>query len=141
MRLWHKALISELPTGMLLTLWRECRSIAKNISMLGTPNDILVDPIMEYPISHFYNYSLMVVDELRKRGLSTSTIIWGKFIHCLEDIDKNYEMPVSYGTLFWNWHTDKYLGQCGAILEEKYDRGGLTDEEWERINDLLILYV
>ena len=38
-----------------------------------------------------------------------------------------------YEPLFGKWHTDHYLIQCLYNLEEKYDRGGITQEEWDRI--------
>lgn len=35
--------------------------------------------------------------------------------------------------LFNTWHTDRYLAQCLYNLEEKYDRGGISQEEWDKI--------
>ena len=40
-----------------------------------------------------------------------------------------------YEPLFYNWHTDRYLIQCLYNLEEKYDRGGISQEEWDKICD------
>ena len=40
--------------------------------------------------------------------------------------------------LFPMWHTNAYLIQCFYNLEEKHDRGGITDEEWHIIQDAYI---
>ena len=50
MRLWHKDLISCLPRLQLIGQWRECCLIAKNIAEKGTPNHLLVNKIISYPI-------------------------------------------------------------------------------------------
>ena len=41
MRLWHKDLIPYLPKQQLISQWRECCCIAKNIADNGTPNHLL----------------------------------------------------------------------------------------------------
>ena len=35
--------------------------------------------------------------------------------------------------VFKGWHNDRYFIQCVHNLEEKYDCGGITEEEWGRI--------
>ena len=56
MRLWHKELIDVLPRQQLLGQWRECCCIALNLSKSGTPNHILVNKILDYPIDEFFEY-------------------------------------------------------------------------------------
>ena len=73
MRLWHKDLILVLPRQQLLGQWRECCAIAKNITTNGTPNHILVNKVMEYPMSHLYTYGLYVATAMRKRGYECDT--------------------------------------------------------------------
>ena len=68
MRLWHKNLIPVLPRQHLLGQWRECCLIAKNIHDKGTPNHILVNKIMEYPIDHFFRYGIGIREEMTRRG-------------------------------------------------------------------------
>ena len=65
MRLWHKDLIPFLPRMQILGQWRECCLIAKSISENGTPNHILVNKIMDYPIEHFYRYTSDISDEIQ----------------------------------------------------------------------------
>jgi len=68
MRLWHKDLISVLPDKQLLGQWRECCAIASNIANKGTPNHLLVNKIMDYPIEHFRYYGFTVYIEMCNRG-------------------------------------------------------------------------
>ena len=70
MRLWHWKLIPVLPRQQLLGQWRECCLIAKSIKENGTPNHILVNPIMDYPMAHFITYSRLVFDEMDRRDYS-----------------------------------------------------------------------
>lgn len=141
MRLWHKDLLQVLPAQQLVAQWRECCAIARNIAMIGTPNHILVNKIMDYPISHFYTYSELVLDEMRKRGFSTTITAKKKFDEYLEKIDKDYKEIIPYESLFYNWHNDKYFWQCLYNLEEKYDCGGITEEEKKAIDDIAVFYI
>lgn len=127
MRLWHKDLIPVLPRQQLLSQWRECCCIAKNIAEKGTPNHLLVNKIMKYPISHFYIYSGKIADEMLKRGYKCNTDNFTKWI------------PLRFvgivTDLFPYWHNKRYFLQCFYNLEEKYDCGGISDEEWDLIVD------
>ena len=71
MRLWHKDLVKILPTQQLTSQWRECCCIAKNISTNGTPNHLLVNKIMDYPVNHFIKYTNLVVSEMKKSFIIT----------------------------------------------------------------------
>ena len=68
MRLWHKNLIPVLPRQQLVSQYREDNSIMKAIAENNTPNHILVNRIMDYPIIHFALYHFLVVAEMKKRG-------------------------------------------------------------------------
>ena len=68
MRLWHYKLIPALPRQQLLSQWRECCCIARNIAVNGTPNHLLVNKILNYPIQHFITYSYLVANEMYRRG-------------------------------------------------------------------------
>lgn len=135
MRIWHKDLIDVLPDMQLKGQWRECCAIASNIARLGTPNHILVNPIMEYPIDHFYTYSFIYVyREMLNRGFEVK-------LHTLEEFKNNlinasgkmYFEVIPHNQLFDAWHSTRYLLQCMNNLAEKYDRGGITFNEWFRI--------
>lgn len=131
MRLWHKYLIPVLPRQQLLGQWRECCLIAKNVAEQGTPNHILVNPIMDYPIEHFISYTRLIVREALKRGYKFNSGTFGKY---MRQYNNGWFGPdVSKEQMFSKWHNRKYLIQCLANLEEKHDRGGISDEEWKLI--------
>ena len=41
--------------------------------------------------------------------------------------------------IFYDWHNDRYYWQCYYNLEEKYDCGGISQDEWETICDEVCL--
>lgn len=144
MRLWHKDLLEVLPSQQLVSQWRECCAIARNIAVIGTPNHILVNKVMDYPISHFWKYSQLVLEEMTKKGFSTSVVAYKKFEdYILQIMDNKNEKPeeVLYDFLFWNWHNDRYFWQCLHNLQEKYDCGGISDDEMKAIEELALFYV
>lgn len=128
MRLWHKDLIPVLPRQQLLSQWRECCAIAKSISEKGTPNHILVNKIMDYPMGHFWKYGYLIMKEMERRGYKCDFDRFEKWI------DKPYALitPSTYH-LFENWHNERYLIQCYHNLEEKYDCGGVPKDEWKKV--------
>lgn len=127
MRLWHKDLISVLPRQQLLAQWRECCCIAKNINEHGTPNHILVNKILNYPLSHFRFYSALVCYEMLARGYKCDVSRFNKYLSLGSAVIKPQ--------LFKEWHDDRYLIQCYFNLQEKYDCGGITEAEWKKITD------
>ena len=133
MRLWHWKLIPVLPRQQLLGQWRECCLIAKEIKENGTPNHILVNSIMNYPLDHFCWYTQKVCHELSNRGYYSD---FYKFVETLPMKENGLPYyPIKNDLLFSGWHNDQYLQQCYQNLQEKHDRGGITDEEWQKIED------
>ena len=122
MRLWHKDLIDYLPKQQLVSQWRECCCIAKSIAENGTPNHILVNKIMEYPIEEFYTYGLYVYMAMQSHGYNCDWKCFNKYFN---------EINVSNNVLFKNWHNHRYLTQCYYNLQEKYDCGGIPKKEWK----------
>lgn len=127
MRIWHKDLIRVLPRKQLLGQWRECCLIAKNIAEKGTPNHLLVNRIMEYPRSYFYSYGLYVYGELERRNYKADISNFTRWFkpNMIETFDISY--------IFDDWHNSRYLAQCFYNLQEKYDCGGISEEEWKLI--------
>ena len=130
MRLWHKDLIPILPRQQLISQWRECCCIARNIAVNGTPNHILVNKILEYPEAQFNVYALAIRNEILKRGYKCD---WNKFTKWR--INRNYEWGIK--DIFSNWHNNRYLIQCLYNLQEKYDCGGISENEWALLCGLL----
>ena len=125
MRLWHKDLISVLPRQQLLGQWRECCLIARNIAKNGATGHILVNKIMDYPHDEFNAYADAVYKEMVRRGYKTDS--W-RFFMWRDDVNTP---PLSI--IFRGWHNTRYLTQCYYNLEEKYDCGGISEEEMEKI--------
>lgn len=135
MRLWHKDLIPYLPQKQLVAQWRELCCIAKNIAENGTPNHILVNQILEYPIINIYKYVDLVREEMKRRGYN---VFYESYSNCVDNLrsgQKYFFSGIMVGNyLFDDWMNDRYLIQCYYNLQEKYDCGGLTDDEWHKID-------
>lgn len=127
MRCWHKDLIPVLPRQQLLGQWRECCLIAKNIAEKGYPGHILVNRIYQYPLEHFYSYSAFVMAEMVKRQYKCNWSNFEKYFYT-----KDFHV-INFENLFQNWHNKRYLYQCFYNLQEKYDCGGIAEEEWGKI--------
>lgn len=128
MRLWHKDLIEVLPRQQLLGQWRELNSIYKK-----QDKHILINFIYDYDITDIIWYSTLVYDEMVKRGYKCDT----------KNFKRRYSMtmetakcvPIPYDTIFKNKMNERYLKQCLYNLQEKYDCGGISQEEWQKIED------
>ena len=129
MRLWHKDLISFLPREQLVAQWRECSAIASNIKTKGTPNHILVNKVLNYPMSHFISYSHYIREEMTHRGYRTMNSVWEKIISVTNEYNI---LPIN--ELFPEWHNDTYWTICYYNLKEKWMCGGIKDEDWEKID-------
>lgn len=125
MRLWHKDLIPYLPRQQLVAQWRECCCIARNIYHDGTPNHLLVNKILDYPDEDFNTYTSYVIAEMQKRGYSVRPDRFWQW-------RKNKEM--SNGRIFEGWHNVRYMRQCYSNLMEKYDCGGIPEDEWKALS-------
>ena len=131
MRLWHKDIIKYLPREQLVAQWRELSAIAGNLNTKGTPNHILVNKVLNYPIDHFISYALYVRQEMTRRGYRTMESVWEKI---LSTNDGAFEL-VAPECLFPRWHNFQYLRQCYYNLEEKYDCGGVSSEYFEPLRE------
>ena len=145
MRLWHRDLIRYLPKQQLLGQWRELCCISGLLAVDHTPNHILVNPILDYSPEHFEAFCNLVIEEMRKRKYD----VGDQALHNLQDnvrawrLYLNEELPFDYIDRDWNmdlgediyfdWHNNRYLKQCYYNLEEKYDRGGIPENEWMHI--------
>lgn len=122
MRLWHTDLIDVLPHQQLLGQWRELNSIFKNGN-----RHMLINFVYDNPGDDLYNYSVRVINEMRNRGYKLDLT---KFYDFFAKDKIDYMKEPFPGKM-----TDRYLRQCYYNLQEKYDCGGMTDEEWKRIED------
>lgn len=127
MRLWHKDLIWILPRQQLLGQWRECCLIAKSIKEKGTPNHLLVNKIMDYPAEHFVTYCYLIFEEMNRRDYNVHS----------SKLEQYLSLPfyklIDFDDLFDGWHNDRYGHQCLLNLQEKYDCGGIPEDEYKKI--------
>lgn len=129
MRLWHRDLIPVLPREQLVAQWREISACAGNIKEKGTPNHILVNPIMDYPMNHFITYAAAVRGEMTRRGYRTMDKVWDKIVSVC-DGDYNI-LPLN--EIYNEWMDATYWIICYYNLKEKWLRGGIKDEDWQKI--------
>ena len=133
MRMWHKDLIHVLPQAQLVAQWRECCCAARNIAVLGHPNHILINRIMDYPMEHFIAYTQLVANEMRERGMNPR---WQRFMKWFSaDHQWNY-LNLRQEDIFKGWHNNRYLMQCYRNLQEKSDCGGI---EWREFSPVISL--
>ena len=136
MRLWHWKLIEGLPKQQLVAQWRELSAIATNIRTKGTPNHILVNKVMNYGFDHFISYAYYVRAEMTRRGYKTMDRVWNN-IRSIVDGECNI-LPKE--ELFVGWHNTRYAVQCLSNLQEKYDCGGITSEEWRTLENKVMKF-
>lgn len=130
MRCWSYQLVPYLPRQQLLSQWRECVCIAKSIHEKGTPNHILVNKIMNYPINDFNDYCNIVLVEMLRRNYNVSESSINKlydYVGFMVDSEKQDSTPFS------GWHNEEYVNICMWNLYEKFLCGGVTKEEWDRL--------
>lgn len=67
----------------------------------------------------------LIMTEMEHRGFNCD------FERFEQWIDKPYELLLpDYEDLFKDWHNDRYLMQCFFNLQEKFDCGGIPEDEW-----------
>ena len=136
MRLWDIRLLPVLPRQQLISQYRECCCIAKNISINGTPNHVLVNRMMDYSKSNFLHYTENVMDEMKRRGYKISDNSLNKFYSNMNNIPiEIFGQYVSSAiNIYDKWmNNDVYLRECLFNLEEKYICGGISSIEWNKI--------
>ena len=130
MRLWHTELITVLPREQLVAQWRELSAIAGAIQKNDTPNHVLVNFVLDYDFNHFISYAHYVRQEMTKRGYRTMNAVWDK-INALHPDASLLPLKVTY--------SDKmdmtYFRICYYNLYEKYLCGGITQEDWNKIEN------
>lgn len=125
MRLWHYELIPYLPKAMLVSQWRECIAIKRQWEK-GTLKHRLVSYVMNHDKGRFWLYCKFVVQEMKNRNIKFKE----KY---LEEIASFCEYHNVF-TIFPE-HNNRYLKQCLYNLQEKVDRGIITEEEWQKTED------
>jgi uncharacterized protein (TIGR02328 family) len=146
MRLWHKDLVKILPRLQLISQWKECCCIAAVLAKDGKTNHLLINKVMNFPINHFASYTRLVINEMESRGYKVSEKSYDNFKkniveyifqrYVCDDVYENMiSENISFNEIYSLWHNERYLRQCYNNLEEKYDCGGITKEEFDIIKE------
>ena len=129
MRLWHYKLLPVLPNKMLVSQWRECIAIKRQWEK-GTLKHRLVNYVTNYDKRYFMWYVNQIASEMIDRDIAYSIKLYFE-LKDFCNVDNNHWL------LNYNYpeHNDRYLKQCYFNLQEKYDRGIITEKEWEPIEE------
>ena len=134
-RLWHRDFIKVLPREQLVAAWRELSAIAGAIQKNGTPNHLLVNFVLDYDYDHFISYAYYVRQEMTSRGYRTMDSVWNKIVA----LKPNYTiLPLE--KVYFNKMSYDYLTICYYNLREKWECGGISDEDWNKIDKLYSMY-
>lgn len=128
MRLWDYRLLNILPDRFIVSQWRECIAIKRQWEK-GTLKHRLVSYVMDYYSIAFLEYVDLVVDEMRKRNIKYQDKYYNE-LQAFCFIPLNVRHGFKYKE-----HNERYLKQCLYNLQEKADRGIITQEEWQLIYD------
>lgn len=116
MRLWHEALIPYLPRQQLLGQHRECCALRGNG---WGKRHATVNYVFEHPVYKLYQYHMLVMDEMTKRGFQHD-LLWdlptyrGKAANpyaFLEVVELEHPIYVE--------HDQVYLAECVDNLRQK----------------------
>lgn len=133
MRLWHIDLIPALPREQLVAQWRELSAIAGSIKEKGSPNHILVNFVTEYDFDHFISYAYYVRAEMTHRGYRTMDSVWKK----ITDLKPEGYTILPVEKVYFNKMNQEYLLICYYNLYEKYMCGGISWEDFNKIEKIV----
>lgn len=131
MRLWHYKLISALPNAQLKAMRYEIGDMAKQYPNI---KHRLVAYVNDQDIQYLLNYFIRVVDEFDRRGIKHKADYDDNIYHIVDQKKKNMFVSLN---LFYPEHNDRYLKQCYYNLQEKWDRGIISDTEWYEIEKIV----
>lgn len=133
MRLWHKDLIPILPRKQLMGQWLECNIIINKLNREESLNHLIVKRILNYPLNDFFNYVTLVYNEMIRRGYSPKETTLSNCSRIPLHFFSNNNDKLN-SNIFKNWHNERYLTQCYYNLQEKYDCGGIEEQDWLKIS-------
>ena len=131
MRLWDYRLIPVLPNAQLKAMRYEIGDMVKQYPKI---KNRLVSYANDYDIKYLYSLFEDVLDEFDKRKINHNK----KYDDEIEKTVKeksHFQFSYLNLNLYYEEHNDRYLKQCYYNLEEKADRGIISEEEWEPIQN------
>lgn len=129
MRLWHYDLIKVLPTSQLKAMRYEIGNMVKQYPNI---KNRLVSYVNNRDIRCILPYFLSVLDEFDKRKINHNNNYDEKIYDLIQ---KKSEFAITKLGATYTEHNIRYLTQCYYNLQEKYDRGMISEEEWLRIDE------
>lgn len=88
----------------------------------------MVSYVKNYDTSFFSNYVTLIANEMDRRNIKFK----------VQYLDEIFEFSSNLNTVLfipYPEHNDRYLMQCYYNLQEKADRGIISEEEWEPIQN------
>ena len=86
---------------------------------------------MDYPLNHFVTYAAAVRSEMIKRGYRTMDKVWDK----ITSVCNNDYNIVPINEIYEDWMDDTYWIICYYNLKEKWICGGISDVDWQKIEE------
>lgn len=133
LRIWSLDLLEVLPKKQLLAMRYELGDMIKQYPNIKNG---LVKFANNYPIVNLRFYFDCVIAECEKRGYNISQKYNEEILSIAENkIITNLAANAFFLHLRYKEDNDRYLKQCYYNLQEKYDRGIISEEEWFKIAD------
>lgn len=132
MRIWSKKIIPVLPTKQLKAMRYELGDMIKQYPNIKNG---LVKFANNYGIEYLGQYFLLVNQQCIKRSINTSA----KYDISILDIVMNnirFDDEIYWKDFTFEEDNKEYLTICYWNLYEKHLRKMITDEEWQKIEDL-----
>ena len=131
MRLWDYRLISVLPNAQLKAMRYEIGDMVKQYPKI---KNRLVSYANDYDIKYLYSLFEDVLDEFDKRKINHNK----KYDDEIEKtVKEKSHFQFSYLKLYYEEHNDRYLKQCYYNLQEKADRGIISEQEWNKVEEFM----
>ena len=134
MRIWSKKLIPVLPTKQLKAMRYELGDMIKQYPNIKHP---LVKFANNYDIAYLGQYYGCVLLEFNERNINRKETYDEGIICFVAMVTQMQPQEIMDNDLKFKEDNIRYLIQCYYNLQEKYDRGIITQEEWNKIESLI----
>ena len=136
MRIWSKILITSgaLPTKQLKSMRYELGDMIKQYPNIKHP---LVKFANNYDIAYLGQYFALVCREFDKRKINHNITYDSKIFLIIDEKTKMSYQDMMDNDLVFHEDNNVYLKICKWNLYEKFIRGMISNEEWQKIEDLI----
>ena len=94
----------------------------------------MIHPLVGYVKNHskdyFLDYVIVLTNEMDKRGIKYKSNLYDEIV---EFYNKDMDILEHTKEYYYPEHNKKYYKQCYYNLQEKYNRGIITPDEWAQI--------